>query len=131
MTASERSRIWAKAHPERRREIELKYRRSEKAIAKKRAYFKAYYQSHREQYARHKKEWEKKHPRETCLRVCRLNIKHRMELRGWYIRRLLSCGTTVPVGAWPESVVEAKRAEMKLKRLWQPQRILKSYETSC
>jgi len=116
--AVKRATAWAKAHPERRKEIENKYRKSEKAKRTKFEYYIRYYATHKDDFRRRKREWEKRNRKKCSQQVGRRLIRYRAELQSWYIRRLLSEGNSVPPSSWPVVLVEAKRAELKLKRIW-------------
>jgi hypothetical protein len=112
--AVRRAKEWAKRNPERRKAIERRYR----AKKTRTAYFRRYYEAHREQHADSKRRWEKTNRRKCSQQVGRRLMRDRAELKEWYIRRLLSEGNSVPPSVWPASLVKAKRAELKLKRLW-------------
>jgi hypothetical protein len=116
-----RAREWAKRNPERRKEIERRAR----AKNPRKEYFRAYYRAHRSEYAARKHRWEKQNRKKCSRQVGRRLVRDRAELRDWYVRRLLSEGNNVPPSSWPAALVKVKRAELKLKRLWQPQRASK------
>jgi hypothetical protein len=112
--AVQRAKEWATRNPERRKAIERRYR----AKKTRTAYFRRYYVAHREQYATNKRRWETTNRRKCSQQVGQRLIRDRAELKEWYIRRLLSEGNSVPPSVWPASLVKAKRAELKLQRLW-------------
>lgn len=82
-------------------------------------------------------EWTKRNPDKCVASRNKSNERTRKEtacLHDNYVRACLSAGTHVPEQLWPVEIVEAKRAQMKLKRkikeLWQNQKTLQNSETN-
>lgn len=105
---------WAKANPERRKEIERRYRAKKTRVD----YFRNYYRTHKAQYRANKKNWEMRNRAKCSKQVGKRLIRDRAQLKEWYVRRLLSEGNSVAPSAWPAALVKAKREQLKLKRLW-------------
>ncbi len=120
------ARKWRHDNRERANMIHKKYQHSAKGKSTRTKWWKRYYSLHRLDYRHRKRQWEKEHRQQTTKAVCRRSIIARMELRDWYIRRLLSESTSVPATMWPQNLVNLKREELRLKRIWQPQRALKN-----
>lgn len=61
-----------------------------------------------------------------CQRALACKNRDTAELAEVYVRAKLSRSNRVPPCVWPESLVELKRIELKLKRLWKSQKVLKT-----
>lgn len=126
MTNSERASKWNREHPERRKEIERAYRQRNPRTS----YFQSYYHSHKSDYQRRKREWEKNNRAKCSAQVGRRLIRDRLALKNWYVRRLLSYGSFVPPAMWPVGLVDLKRVELKVKRIWQHRKTSPNYATN-
>lgn len=99
-------------------------------LAKARANGRAAYRRYRERIrAAARARYRKATPEQKALwnqRIKECHKRNAAELADSYVRSRLSRNSMLPAKAWPESLVELKRAELKLKRqvkLWENQKI--------
>ena len=134
---------WRNEHPERSREIrrvgmqkyrslnpekfriqqkEWRIRNPEKA----RAIGKRKREKNAEGIAIRNKDWRKRNPQKVKQYHSKCAKNASSHLSESYIRQLLSAHNKVPRTFWPKELVELKRAEIKLKRLFQNQKTSKN-----
>lgn len=77
------------------------------------AWLKDYLSKNPDKRRKYKKTWETSHPD----LVKEIRNRPVLELRDRYVRRLLSKGTTINPSTWPKPLVDAKREELRLKRI--------------
>ena len=80
------------------------------------------YVRHRASFINRATRWIHSNRRKHNEYTRKTGTRYTAELNDIYIRHKLSRDTKVPMSIWPDSVVQLKRAELKLKRLWQNQK---------
>ena len=74
------------------------------------------YSRNPEMFLRRVRKYQSANPKRRKAKHRLFESKLRESLGDSYIKLLLSKGTNLPMNAWPDSLVQLKRAELQLKR---------------
>ena len=113
-THPEKVREWAAGYYQRNKERFAKYYHANRE--KQRAQAQARYLADKRTHLARVERWKKQNPERFRRMRLKEDRQRRATLSDGYVRRVLSGDNHVPQGAWPLPLIEAKRAELKIRR---------------